>query len=174
MRDMRTSEVERERVANFLRDRCAEGRLTADELAERLDAVWSSRTYGELEWLVADLPGGPGVLSGSGSVPVRRPARPPAIRPVVGMVLIVAAVVMLVHAIPFVLAIVLVPIAVLAALFTIAVVALVMAPALLVLGPLAWIVHRLLRGARPGPRMWTPPTPPHAWGPHHRRPYRRF
>jgi uncharacterized protein DUF1707 len=170
MRDMRTSERDRERVADFLRDRCAEGRLTADELAERLDAVWSSRTYGELEWLLQDLPGGHAVLSGA--VPARRrSANPPAVRSVAGVVLILAAAAILVHAIPFVLALVLVPIALVAMLFTIAVVGLVFAPVLLVLGPIAWIVHRLLRGARPGPAAW---GPPHAWGPHHRRTYRRF
>jgi hypothetical protein len=87
------------------------------------------------------------------------------------VVLLVAAAAILLHALPIFLAILLVPIALVAALFTIAVVAVVMAPALLVLGPLAWIVHRLLRGGRPGPPAL---GPPHAWGPHHRRTYRRF
>jgi hypothetical protein len=170
MHDLRTSDADRERVAGFLRDRCAEGRLTADELAERLDAVWSSRTYGELEWLVQDLPGGREVLSGR--VPVRRRAGTPvAIGPVGTVVLAVALLIVLTHAVPVFLALILVPLALLAALFTVAVVGVVFAPVLLVLGPLAWIVHRLLRGARPGPAAW---GPPHGWGPHHRRPYRRF
>jgi hypothetical protein len=54
--DMRTSDAERQRVADFLRDCCAEGRLTPDELEERLDRAYRARTQGELRELAADLP----------------------------------------------------------------------------------------------------------------------
>ena len=53
---MRASDSEREGVAERLRHATAEGRLTADELEERLEALFGSRTYGELDALVADLP----------------------------------------------------------------------------------------------------------------------
>lgn len=53
---LRASDSEREEVAERLRHATAEGRLTADELEERLEALYGSRTYGELDALVADLP----------------------------------------------------------------------------------------------------------------------
>jgi Domain of unknown function (DUF1707) len=43
-------------VVERLRHATAEGRLTANELEERLEALYSARTYGELDALVADLP----------------------------------------------------------------------------------------------------------------------
>jgi hypothetical protein len=43
-------------VAERLRHATAEGRLTADELEERLEALYAARTYGELDTLVSDLP----------------------------------------------------------------------------------------------------------------------
>lgn len=39
-----------------MRDACAEGRLTPDELADRLELVLSARTEAELEPLLSDLP----------------------------------------------------------------------------------------------------------------------
>jgi Domain of unknown function (DUF1707) len=56
---LRASDSDRERVAECLRHATAEGRLFADELEERLEAVFSARTYGELDRLVADLPATP-------------------------------------------------------------------------------------------------------------------
>jgi Flp pilus assembly protein TadB len=43
-------------VAERLRQATVEGRLVAEELEERLEAVFAARTYGELDALVADLP----------------------------------------------------------------------------------------------------------------------
>lgn len=43
-------------MATRLRRATVEGRLSADELEERLAALYTSRTYGELDALVADLP----------------------------------------------------------------------------------------------------------------------
>ena len=51
---MRTSEAERQRVADFLRDCCAEGRLDPDELEERLDRLFAGGTVSDLRRLVAD------------------------------------------------------------------------------------------------------------------------
>jgi Domain of unknown function (DUF1707) len=54
---LRASDADREQFAERLRHATAEGRLVADELEERLEAVFGARTYGELDALVADLPG---------------------------------------------------------------------------------------------------------------------
>ena len=54
---MRASDADREQVAERLRNATAEGRLLAHELEQRLGAAFSARTYGELDALVADLPG---------------------------------------------------------------------------------------------------------------------
>ena len=53
---MRASDADRERVANLLRDAAGDGRLTMDELDERLDAVYAAKTYAELEPITHDLP----------------------------------------------------------------------------------------------------------------------
>jgi hypothetical protein len=43
-------------VANVLREAAGDGRLTMDELDERLDAVYAAKTYAELEPITHDLP----------------------------------------------------------------------------------------------------------------------
>lgn len=53
---MRASDADRDRIAERLREALAEGRLTVEEHAERLDAVYQARTYAELSPLVEDLP----------------------------------------------------------------------------------------------------------------------
>jgi hypothetical protein len=53
---LRASDAERERHAELLREHAAQGRLTVDELEERLDRVYAARTHGELAPVVADLP----------------------------------------------------------------------------------------------------------------------
>ncbi len=53
---LRASDEDRERIAERLRDATAEGRLLAEELEERLGAVFTARTYGELDTVVSDLP----------------------------------------------------------------------------------------------------------------------
>nr|WP_202538804.1 DUF1707 domain-containing protein [Streptomyces sp. SID8379] len=54
---MRASDADRDRIADILREALAEGRLDADEHAERIDRVYRAKTVGELEPLVKDLPG---------------------------------------------------------------------------------------------------------------------
>jgi hypothetical protein len=68
---MRASDADRDRVADQLREALAEGRLTAEEHAERLDAVYQAKTYAELAPIVHDLPA-------TGGVPA--PAAPPVVR----------------------------------------------------------------------------------------------
>jgi len=53
---LRASDAEREHHAELLREHAAQGRLTVDELDERLDRVFAARTRGELAPVVADLP----------------------------------------------------------------------------------------------------------------------
>ncbi|ANZ16520.1 protein of unknown function (DUF1707) [Streptomyces noursei ATCC 11455] len=54
--EMRASDADRDRVAEILREALAEGRLDAEEHAERIDAVYRAKTLGELEPVVRDLP----------------------------------------------------------------------------------------------------------------------
>jgi hypothetical protein len=54
--ELRASDADRERVVGWLRDAFAEGRLTMDEHAERVDAAYAARTQGELVPLTRDLP----------------------------------------------------------------------------------------------------------------------
>jgi len=53
---LRTSDADRDRVASQLRDHFADGRLTPDELDERLTATLSARTFGDLRRVLSDLP----------------------------------------------------------------------------------------------------------------------
>jgi hypothetical protein len=53
---IRASDADRDRVADLLREHHAEGRLSAEEFSERLDVALHSRTMGELDELLADLP----------------------------------------------------------------------------------------------------------------------
>jgi hypothetical protein len=53
---LRASDAERERVAGLLRDAAAEGRITLEELSERLEFAWAARTQPELDTVVEDLP----------------------------------------------------------------------------------------------------------------------
>jgi hypothetical protein len=61
-RNLRVSHEDRDQVAEQLRVAAGDGRLTADELDERLEAALSARTYGELEGVLSDLPTSPGAL----------------------------------------------------------------------------------------------------------------
>jgi hypothetical protein len=55
----RASDAEREATVTHLREAAAEGRLTVQELTERLDAAYAASTRAELEPLTADLPVAP-------------------------------------------------------------------------------------------------------------------
>lgn len=69
--ELRASDADREQTAELLRRAAGEGRLTVDELDERLAEAFAARTRAELEALVADV-----VLSGDAAlgVPVGAPA----------------------------------------------------------------------------------------------------
>jgi len=55
-RVMRASDSDRDRAAEALREAAAEGRLSMDELNERLDLIYAAKTYAELAPITADLP----------------------------------------------------------------------------------------------------------------------
>ncbi|MGH2884618.1 MAG: DUF1707 SHOCT-like domain-containing protein, partial [Solirubrobacteraceae bacterium] len=54
--DLRVSDQQRDRAAQEIREHFAAGRLTDDELSDRIQAVYNARTEGELKALTADLP----------------------------------------------------------------------------------------------------------------------
>ncbi|MEU7378956.1 MULTISPECIES: DUF1707 domain-containing protein [unclassified Streptomyces] len=53
---LRASDADRDRIADILREALAEGRLNADEHAERVEGVLNAKTVGELEVFIQDLP----------------------------------------------------------------------------------------------------------------------
>jgi Domain of unknown function (DUF1707) len=53
---IRISDAEREAAAADLGEHFAQGRLTADEHAERLEQVWGAKTRGEIAPIFRDLP----------------------------------------------------------------------------------------------------------------------
>lgn len=58
--ELRASHDDRDRVVELLRVAAGDGRLTADELDERLERALTARTQRELVVLTADLPAAPG------------------------------------------------------------------------------------------------------------------
>jgi len=58
--EVRASDADRDQVIDVLRAAAGDGRLTADEFNERMEAALSSRTLGELAVLTTDLAAGPG------------------------------------------------------------------------------------------------------------------
>ncbi|HLJ98973.1 MAG TPA: DUF1707 domain-containing protein [Streptosporangiaceae bacterium] len=57
--NMRVGDAEREAVASQLREHYADGRLTLDELNERLDLTLSAKTRADLNGVLRDLPAAP-------------------------------------------------------------------------------------------------------------------
>ncbi len=60
---LRVSDQDREDAARQIREHYAAGRLTEDELNERLDAVYAARTQGDLSNVLVDLPALPATRS---------------------------------------------------------------------------------------------------------------
>jgi uncharacterized protein DUF1707 len=53
---LRASDADREQFVEALRQHHTEGRLTAEELAERTERAYTARTFADLDALAADLP----------------------------------------------------------------------------------------------------------------------
>jgi hypothetical protein len=76
---IRASDADRERVTARLREHFAEGRLTQEELDERISAALSAKTYGELNGVMADLPE-PGIVPQPAGWPPMAAPRPVLVR----------------------------------------------------------------------------------------------
>ena len=96
---IRVSDADRERVTARLREHFAEGRLTREELDERITAALNAKTVGDLRQVMTDLPEPAPALAGPG--PLQRGVRPgpvyvrrgPRLLPLALLVLLIAAVV---------------------------------------------------------------------------------
>jgi hypothetical protein len=55
-RHLRVSDADRDQVAEALREAAGQGRLTLDELDQRLDQAFAAKTYADLETVTRDLP----------------------------------------------------------------------------------------------------------------------
>ena len=64
--ELRASYADRDQVVEMLRVAAGDGRLTAAELDERVEAALTARTYHDLEQLTADLPAVPGAPGAPG------------------------------------------------------------------------------------------------------------
>ena len=71
---IRASDAERQAVATQLNEAVAAGRLTLEEFSQRLDGAYSAKTRGQLDELVADLPGARPAAAATG--PAAAPAKP--------------------------------------------------------------------------------------------------
>lgn len=71
--ELRASHEDRDKIVELLRISAGDGRLTAEELDERLEVALTARTYGELATLVADLPVSGGVAGIGAAAPTAKP-----------------------------------------------------------------------------------------------------
>ncbi len=62
--DLRIGDAERDATMTQLRDHFVAGRLTFDELTERIDLALAAKTQGQIEGLMADLPRPPRAARG--------------------------------------------------------------------------------------------------------------
>jgi len=74
-RQVRISDADRERAAQRLQQALVEGRITLNEMDERMAEVYAARFAGDLEGPFADLP--EGALVPSSGCPRQVPARAP-------------------------------------------------------------------------------------------------
>jgi DUF1707 SHOCT-like domain len=72
-RRLRAADADRDQAAEMLRRAAAEGRITFEELDERISQVYAAKTFADLQALTSDLPG-PGV---SAPAPATARYRPP-------------------------------------------------------------------------------------------------
>jgi hypothetical protein len=64
--ELRASHADRDRVVELLRVAAGDGRLTAEELDDRLEVALTARTYSELAVLTTDLPAAPVTVGNAG------------------------------------------------------------------------------------------------------------
>lgn len=75
MVELRASDDDREGAVTELRRHHADGRLTTEELEERIAAAWGARYVSDLAALMHDLPGPPAEAPRGGPPPPRMPGR---------------------------------------------------------------------------------------------------
>jgi len=80
-RQLRAADADRERAVEILRQAAAEGRITFDELDERVNQAYAARTFADLEALTGDLPGAK-VSASAPAVARYQPVQVPAGTPV--------------------------------------------------------------------------------------------
>jgi len=69
---LRVSDADREQAAEVLREAAGQGRISMDELDERLELAYAAKTYADLTAVTRDLPQGGAALSpAAGAVPSR-------------------------------------------------------------------------------------------------------
>jgi hypothetical protein len=68
--ELRIADTDRDRAAEVLREAHAHGRITVDELDERLTSVYSAKTFGDLVPVTRDLP-----AAGQAATDAKAPAR---------------------------------------------------------------------------------------------------
>ena len=70
---MRVSDADRDQTAEMLREAAGQGRISMDELHERLELAYTAKTYGDLAAVTRDLPQASTALSpATSSVPASR------------------------------------------------------------------------------------------------------
>jgi Domain of unknown function (DUF1707)/Cell wall-active antibiotics response 4TMS YvqF len=67
---MRVSDADREQAADVLREAAGQGRISMDELDERLELAYAAKTYADLAAVTHDLPQAGTTLSPAGAMPV--------------------------------------------------------------------------------------------------------
>jgi hypothetical protein len=76
-RRLRAADTDRDQTAEVLRRAAAEGRITFEELDERISQTYAAKTFADLEAVTSDLPG-PGVSVPAPAAPRYRPPEVPA------------------------------------------------------------------------------------------------
>ena len=74
-KDVRASDAERDAAAAALQEHFVQGRLTLDELQERLDSAMAAKTHGHLDEIFADMPRLPQPVVTESAEPPVFPAR---------------------------------------------------------------------------------------------------
>jgi len=73
--ELRIGDAERDVATALLREHFVAGRLTFDELAERIDAALTAKTQRQIDGVMADLPRPPKVNRAEAAVPAPDPGR---------------------------------------------------------------------------------------------------
>jgi hypothetical protein len=86
--DWLAASADRERAVGIIRAAFAEGRLSQDELDDRVGQAYAARTYGDLWTLTADLPAGPfAPMHGPVAVIPERSPSPASWRPAAALII---------------------------------------------------------------------------------------